>query len=58
MGLATGILTNAAALETSFTKAFGGLAVALLIAVLLAGVVLPRWAPWLRAQGIAGDRSP
>jgi hypothetical protein len=48
MGLATGVLTSAAALEASFTKVFGGLAVALLVAVLLA-LVLPRWAPWLRA---------
>ena len=58
MGLATGVLTGAAALETSFTKAFGGIAVALLVAVLLAGVVLPRWAPWLRAERIADDRHP
>ena len=36
MGFATGVLTGAAALETSFTKAFGGIAVALLVAVLLA----------------------
>ena len=58
MGLASGVLTGAAALETSFTKAFGGIAVALLVAVLLAGLVLPRWAPWLRAERTAVDRHP
>jgi hypothetical protein len=50
--LASGVLTGAAALETSFTKAFGGIAVALLVAVLLAGLVMPRWAPWLRAEPV------
>jgi hypothetical protein len=58
MALATGILTGAAALETSFTKAFGGIAVALLVAVLLAGLVVPRWAPWLKAERLAVDRAP
>jgi hypothetical protein len=58
MGLASGVLTGAAPLETSFTKAFGGIAVALLVAVLLAGLVLPRWAPWLRAGRPRVDRHP
>jgi hypothetical protein len=58
MGLATGVLTGAAALEISFTKAFGGIVVALLVAVLLAGLVLPHWAPWLRAQRLTADRHP
>jgi hypothetical protein len=58
MGLASAVLTGGAALENSFTKTFGGVAVALLVAVLLAGLVLPRWAPWLRADRLAVDRRP
>jgi hypothetical protein len=56
MALATGVLFSAAPLETSFTKTFGGLAVALLVAVLLAGLVLPRWAPWLQTARLGIER--
>lgn len=47
MGLATANLAGLAQLENSFTKAFGGLVVSILVAWLIVRFVVPRWCPWV-----------
>jgi hypothetical protein len=50
--LATSVLIGSGAsfLETSFTKTFGALMTALIVAWALVKFILPRWAPWLLAR--------
>jgi hypothetical protein len=43
----TAVLVPAYALESSFTKTFGGVVVSLLIVWLIVKFVVPRWCPWL-----------
>jgi hypothetical protein len=49
MAMATAVLMTASAMESSFTKVFGGIVVSLLVASVMIAFVLPRWAPWLVA---------
>jgi hypothetical protein len=45
--MATAVLTGVGALENSFTKTFGGITVALLVAWATVKFVVPGWARWL-----------
>jgi hypothetical protein len=44
---ATAVLMGVYALESSFTKSFGGIVVSLLIVWLIVKIVVPRWCPWV-----------
>jgi hypothetical protein len=48
MGVITSVFFNIASLEISFTKAFGGLLVAVIVSWLLGNYIVPRYWSWLR----------
>jgi hypothetical protein len=47
VAVATAVLSGVGPLETSFTKVFGAVIVALVVAALMIVFIVPRWAPWL-----------
>ncbi|CAA2141118.1 hypothetical protein HYPP_02279 [Hyphomicrobium sp. ghe19] len=47
MAVATAVILPVGPLENSFTKVFGSLIIALLVAAALVTLIIPRWAPWL-----------